>query len=320
VGLRRGRAALLGAIVASAVMAFGVSSAQAATLNFSATFDDAALGLPVLGNSDILDPPNTATMTGTVDDTTGALSVPSGNFVFPSFSGTASGIPVTVSFAATQNITGTVDQATGAIHTNASTYQSNVGALGATCTYNLTQAFSTDPGSPFNGDPFTLDKTTVPGTESISNGVLQTSWPALPASGGPGACATIDSIVTSGPGGLALGNGFDLTPAAPPTTPPPTTPSPPATCAGKTATITGTNASETLAGTPAADVIAGLGGKDVIKGLARNDVICGGDGKDKLLGGNGNDKLLGGKGNDTLKGGPGKDKLKGGPGKDVQIQ
>jgi Ca2+-binding RTX toxin-like protein len=93
-----------------------------------------------------------------------------------------------------------------------------------------------------------------------------------------------------------------------------------ATCAGKTATITGTNAAETLKGTPAADVIAGLGGNDVVKGLAGNDVICGGAGKDRLLGGKGNDKLLGEAGKDTLKGGPGKDKLKGGPGKDVQLQ
>jgi Ca2+-binding RTX toxin-like protein len=91
-------------------------------------------------------------------------------------------------------------------------------------------------------------------------------------------------------------------------------------CAGKSATITGTNNADTLKGTPAADVIAGLGGNDVIKGLAGNDTICGGTGKDKLLGGAGNDKLLGQQGKDTLKGGAGKDKLKGGPGKDVQIQ
>jgi Ca2+-binding RTX toxin-like protein len=96
--------------------------------------------------------------------------------------------------------------------------------------------------------------------------------------------------------------------------------SPAAQCAGKAATITGTNGNDKLAGTPAADVIAGLGGNDVIKGLAGNDTICGGTGKDRLLGGAGNDKLLGEQGKDTLKGGAGKDKLKGGPGKDVQIQ
>ena len=91
-------------------------------------------------------------------------------------------------------------------------------------------------------------------------------------------------------------------------------------CAGKAATVTGTQAGETLTGTKAADVIAGLGGNDVIKGLAGKDVICGGAGKDRELGGKGNDLLRGEAGKDTLKGGPGKDKLKGGPGKDVQIQ
>jgi Ca2+-binding RTX toxin-like protein len=91
-------------------------------------------------------------------------------------------------------------------------------------------------------------------------------------------------------------------------------------CAGKAATVTGTEASEALTGTKAADVIAGLGGNDVIKGLAGKDVICGGAGKDKLLGGAGKDKLLGQAGKDTLKGGAGKDKLKGGAGKDLQVQ
>jgi Ca2+-binding RTX toxin-like protein len=95
---------------------------------------------------------------------------------------------------------------------------------------------------------------------------------------------------------------------------------PTAICAGKTATITGTEGNDALTGTPAADVIAGLGGKDVIKGLAGNDTMCGGAGKDTLRGGKGNDKLLGQAGKDKLKGGPGKDKLKGGPGRDVQIQ
>jgi RTX calcium-binding nonapeptide repeat (4 copies) len=94
----------------------------------------------------------------------------------------------------------------------------------------------------------------------------------------------------------------------------------PQSCAGKTATITGTAGNNALTGTPAADVIAGLGGKDTLRGVAGNDTICGGAGKDRLLGGKGNDKLLGQGGGDTLKGGAGKDRLKGGPGKDTQIQ
>jgi Ca2+-binding RTX toxin-like protein len=91
----------------------------------------------------------------------------------------------------------------------------------------------------------------------------------------------------------------------------------PARCAGKTATIVGSNASETITGTAAADVLAGFGGKDVTKGLGGKDVICGGAGRDEIVGGKGNDNLLGEGGKDSLKGGPGKDKLKGGPGADT---
>jgi Ca2+-binding RTX toxin-like protein len=90
----------------------------------------------------------------------------------------------------------------------------------------------------------------------------------------------------------------------------------PGACAGKTATVTGTAASETLSGTAGPDVFVGLGGNDKIKGLAGEDVACGGSGRDTMLGGSGNDRLLGEDGKDTLKGGSGKDTLKGGKGAD----
>jgi uncharacterized delta-60 repeat protein len=86
-------------------------------------------------------------------------------------------------------------------------------------------------------------------------------------------------------------------------------------CAGKKATVVGTNGKDKLKGTKKKDVISAGRGKDTVKGLAGNDFICGGKGKDKLVGGPGKDKLLGQQGNDKLLGGPGKDKLKGGPGK-----
>jgi uncharacterized delta-60 repeat protein len=87
-------------------------------------------------------------------------------------------------------------------------------------------------------------------------------------------------------------------------------------CAGKKATIVGTNGKDKLKGTKKRDVISAGKGKDTVKGLGGNDLICGGKGKDKLLGGPGKDKLLGGPGKDKLIGGPGKDKLNGGAGKD----
>jgi uncharacterized delta-60 repeat protein len=90
-------------------------------------------------------------------------------------------------------------------------------------------------------------------------------------------------------------------------------------CAGKKATIIGTNGKDTLKGTKKRDVISAGKGKDKVKGLKGNDLICGGKGKDKLFGGPGKDKLFGQQGNDKLFGGPGKDILKGGPAKDLLV-
>ena len=89
-----------------------------------------------------------------------------------------------------------------------------------------------------------------------------------------------------------------------------------ARCAGKRATIVGTNKRNRLRGTKRADVIVGLGGNDTISGLNGNDVVCGGSGNDKVSGGNGNDRISGGSGNDSESGGAGKDKLSGDAGKD----
>jgi hypothetical protein len=210
---RRGRVAALGALAAAALMAFGASSAQATVQPFNATFDDA--GLNVGGVVfDILDPPNTATMTGTIDDATGNFNVPANQFVFPSFSGdVVPGVPVSVGFSALDPITGNLNQGTGGLSTNSSQYQAVVSALGGTCTYVINQAFSTAGGTPFPGDPFSV----VTGNPtSISNGVMQTSWSSIPADNSLG-CTTTASLINTlvgGPGGLAIGNGVDITPAA----------------------------------------------------------------------------------------------------------
>jgi hypothetical protein len=88
-----------------------------------------------------------------------------------------------------------------------------------------------------------------------------------------------------------------------------------ARCAGKRATIVGTNRKDKLRGTKKRDVISAGAGKDTVKGRKGNDLICGGKGRDKIAGGRGKDKLRGGAGNDTLRGGPGRDRLRGGAGK-----
>jgi Ca2+-binding RTX toxin-like protein len=107
-------------------------------------------------------------------------------------------------------------------------------------------------------------------------------------------------------------------PPEPPSQPPPTvTPPPTMTCAGRSATITGTEGADQLPGSPGVDVIAGLGGNDAILGRGGNDVICGGPGRDTLKGGKGKDTLLGEKGKDALNGGPSRDLCKGGKGNDT---
>jgi uncharacterized delta-60 repeat protein len=87
-------------------------------------------------------------------------------------------------------------------------------------------------------------------------------------------------------------------------------------CAGKRATIVGTNRANKLKGTRRNDVIVSLGGNDKIDGGRGNDVICAGDGNDSLKGSAGNDRLLGQNGKDTEAGGAGNDKLDGGAGND----
>ena len=105
-------------------------------------------------------------------------------------------------------------------------------------------------------------------------------------------------------------------------------------CAGRLATIVGTNADDIIAGTSGDDVIAAGGGNDVVHAGGGDDVVCGGPGNDLLEGGLGNDRLEGGAGRDMLVGGeasarasgvdddhllggPGDDRLQGGGGRDI---
>ena len=87
-------------------------------------------------------------------------------------------------------------------------------------------------------------------------------------------------------------------------------------CAGKIATIVGTNKGELIRGTPKNDVIVAKGGHDIVLGRGGNDIVCGNRGNDKLVGGGGNDLMFGQAGRDKHFGGPGRDRLVGGPAND----
>lgn len=91
-------------------------------------------------------------------------------------------------------------------------------------------------------------------------------------------------------------------------------------CAGKPATIVGTNKSEVIEGTKKRDVIVAKGGHDFIKGRRGGDIICGGAGDDTIFGSRGADKLYGGPGDDKLRGGKGVDMCLQGPGAGSKLQ
>jgi Ca2+-binding RTX toxin-like protein len=90
---------------------------------------------------------------------------------------------------------------------------------------------------------------------------------------------------------------------------------PPVICAGRVATIVGTDGPDNLVGTDGPDVIAAFSGDDDIIGLGGNDVVCGSGGRDAVRGGSGDDAIKAGGGHDRLKGEGGDDRLqgKGGP-------
>jgi hypothetical protein len=215
-GKRFGMAAAAAALT---TMVFGVSSSNAADAEF--TFDDAALNVGVA--FDILEPPATATMTGTIADGAGAqpINVPAANFVFPPFAGSGTGIPVEVEFSALDPLAGTADIATGEITFDPSTFHAQVKVQGtaAVCNYDFELALTTadEAGNPYGGDPFTMGGDPV----TAIDGALQDGWAAghLPADTGGTCPAVLDNLAT-GAGGIALGNGVDLTPLPPPVNPP----------------------------------------------------------------------------------------------------
>ena len=239
VGSRRRRFALAGALVACAMMGIGAGSASAVPVNLNQSFDDAALTLPIVGKSDIMDAPKTATIGGTnvIDDTTGTIA--GAGLTFPSFTGTASGVPVGVSFANIGAMNGSL--VSGVETLTSSRYEADVqlnpppaASPGDICKYGdnagqpLNLTFSTTGGSPIAGVAFT--EAAGPPV-STTHGIVQATWDSndfpnghpfladgtTPDPSPAGKCDLIDSIVHGGNGQLALGNGFDLVPdVAPP--------------------------------------------------------------------------------------------------------
>ena len=149
--------------------------------------------------------------------------ISAGDLTFPGFTGTASGVPVHVDFDNDGALAGTFDLATGAMALNAAPYTAVVQLTpptGVVCTYpGVMMTFTTTGGTPIAGEPFTVANRAA--AVSTTHGVLAANWNnaafpnATPTPPG-GDCSLVNSIVHGGNGQLALGNGFDLTPAAAP--------------------------------------------------------------------------------------------------------
>ncbi len=91
----------------------------------------------------------------------------------------------------------------------------------------------------------------------------------------------------------------------------------PAMCAGRPATIEGTDGFDWLVGTNGDDVIYAGDGDDWIFGRGGRDVVCAGDGRDVVFGQRGADEIWGGAGEDRIRGGDGRDRISGGSGHDM---
>jgi hypothetical protein len=227
--VRRARAACLGAVVACAVSAGTAGSAQAQTVPFSTSFDNAVLNVNGL-ESDILDSPDTATITGDIDSATGDFTIPAATGLsFPPFSEEVIlGLTVTITVTPLEDLTGTLEGGAGAPTGNVTTDPTNfrtlidltVSSTTNHCRIDLPFAFSTlaDYPAPYKGDPFDVN---LPGTPPLTNGAMVTSWQSLtvePVTPGVDDCSLVASFV-QGPGGLWLAQGL--------TAPTPTSASPP---------------------------------------------------------------------------------------------
>jgi hypothetical protein len=249
-GSRKPRIVLAGAVAAVAAMALA-GTAQATTTPVAMTFDHGQVklggsGTPidVVANAGPFPVFTADVCTDTAGGcaAVGDFTITIANFVFPPATSDVAGVPgETATFGLTPlaDVTGHYTQATGVLTTNASTYRSDVtlaGPIAAACRVTpISLAFSTAKQTPFHGDPF--DAASSPPV----NGVIDADWATLPTPGdnpdvggddGP-TCASVLNVFTTGPGGIALGNGIEpvLEATPPPTgggtvTPPASTPAP----------------------------------------------------------------------------------------------
>jgi hypothetical protein len=217
----RVRVALASATAAFAACAFWASAASADTI----TLDHGFLKISGLeAPQEIIDTTTgPVVLSGVTYDGGGNFSVTTGNFAFPTFSGTVSGVPLTVDVNPLATMNGNYNSASGVLTTSATNFEAII-TLGppvnATCQITpIPLSMSTANNAVFLGDVFTAGPPPLTGPV---NGAISDDWATLPPD--PDAeCGLINGL-TAGPGGLWLSNGI-----ATPSFPAPAVPTPPAT-------------------------------------------------------------------------------------------
>ena len=237
---RARKAGIAVGIAALATMAFGAGSAQA--VPFANTFDNGFLKTTFPGNGfDVIEPTTPAggaeppaSIAGDLDLGTGVLTIPPGctapsspgvhngvGFCFPDFSGTVSGIPISVSLTTTEVMTATVEGGviapTGGATTSTTDFTAVLDVAGDICTISpIELTFSTADTAypvPYDGDLFDVPFHTGMDYPPLQNGAIQASWTSLPAATpAPGDDCSLVNGLTGGQGGLWIAEGL-TTPA-----------------------------------------------------------------------------------------------------------
>ncbi len=204
------------AIASAATTLAFAAPALADTTPIPLSFDNLVLDTPATGDAAVVSP-STAPLavTANVDTTTGDFTIDPSAFSAPTyaFSQPVSG---TLSLALASTASGNVNFATGAVTMTGDFLSTiTIPSLGGACmidTGSLT--LSTATTAPLPGKAFPAGATGV----ATGDGAFGAGWSSLNPGTGP-ACATVDSFVDNGAGGIWVSRGISPTAATAGTTP-----------------------------------------------------------------------------------------------------
>ena len=198
----------VGAAAVAATMAVAATPAIAATVPIQLSFDHLTLVTPATGAQGVVTPTTQpVTATANVDPTSGAFTIDPSTFTVPTYNFT-SPVPGSVSLSLANTASGTANFTTGALTMTADILATiTVPSLGGACTIDTGPlTLSTATTKPYPGQDFPAGPTGA----ASGDGAFGVGWTSLPAGTGP-SCATIDSLIDNGAGGIWISRGIDPT-------------------------------------------------------------------------------------------------------------